>query len=254
MITTKKAFIISLVLTLLLFLFDVSKKSGYFFVSKENFLVSRVIDGDTVELSNGEKVRLIGINAPEIEEFFGEDAKNFLARLVEGKMVYLETDYIERDEYGRKLAFLFLDGRNINVEIVRNGLAHTFDLGKISKYINDLKEAESYAKTNQIGIWKKSNISCIKLLDLKIVGEEKVVLKNDCNFSIQLKNWILEDESHNLFKFPSYIFKPNEVIEIYSTNKTAKFSFKKNFQIWNKEGDSLFLRDSQGLLVLFYRY
>jgi endonuclease YncB( thermonuclease family) len=254
MITTKKAFIISLVLTLLLFLFDVSKKSGYFLASKETFLVSRVIDGDTVELSNGEKVRLIGINAPEIGDFLGEEAKNFLARLVEGKVVHLETDYIERDIYGRKLAFLFLDGVNINVEILKNGLAHTFDLGKVSKYVNDLKEAESYARTNQIGIWKKSNITCIKLIDLKIVGKEKVVIKNGCNFSIQLKNWILEDESHNKFKFPSYIFKPNEIIEIYSTNKTAKFSFKKEFPIWNKEGDSLFLRDSQGLLVLFYRY
>jgi micrococcal nuclease len=254
MLTIKKAFIISFVLTLLLFLFNISKRSGYFFVSKEAFSVSRVIDGDTLELSNGEKVRLLGVNAPEIEDYFGEDAKNFLARLVEGKAVSLETDYIERDEYGRKLAFLFLDGRNVNVEIVRNGLAHTFDLGKVSKYVNDLKEAESYARANQIGIWKRSNISCIKLLDLKTVGEEKVVLKNDCNFSIQLKNWSLEDESHNLFKFPSYTFKPNEIIEIYSTNKTAKFSFKKNFQIWNKEGDSLFLRDSQGLLVLFYRY
>ncbi|MDT7858456.1 MAG: thermonuclease family protein [Candidatus Aenigmarchaeota archaeon] len=254
MITTKKAFIISLVLTLLLFLFDVSKKSSYFFASKENFLVSRVIDGDTLELSNGEKVRLIGINAPEIGDFLGEEAKNFLASLVEGKMVDLEADYIERDEYGRRLVFLFLDGRNINVEMVRNGLAHTFGLGKVSKYVNELKEAESYAIKEQIGIWKKSNITCIKLIDLKIVGNEKVVLKNGCNFSIQLKNWSLKDESNNLFKFPSYTFKPNEVIEIYSTNKTAKFSFKKEFQIWNKEGDSLFLRDSQGLLVLFYRY
>jgi hypothetical protein len=213
-----------------------------------------VIDGDTLELSNGEKVRLIGINAPEIGDFLGEEAKNFLASLVEGKMVDLEADYIERDEYGRRLVFLFLDGRNINVEMVRNGLAHTFVLGKVSKYVNELKEAESYARTNQIGIWKKSNITCIKLIDLKIVGNEKVVLKNGCNFSIQLKNWSLKDESNNLFKFPSYTFKPNEVIEIYSTNKTAKFSFKKEFQIWNKEGDSLFLRDSQGLLVLFYRY
>jgi hypothetical protein len=236
----------------MLFLFDFSKKSGYF-VSKEALFVSKVIDGDTLELSNGEKVRLLGLNAPEIDEPFGEDAKNFLASLIEGKVVLLETDLIEKDEYGRKLAFLFLNERNINVEMVRNGMAHTFDLSKISKYVNDLKEAENYARHNQIGIWKRSNVTCIRLVDLKTSEEEKVVLKNGCNFSIQLKDWSIEDESHNRFIFPSYVFKPSEIIEVYSTKKT-RFSFKKKFSIWNKEGDSLFLRDSQGLLVLFYRY
>jgi micrococcal nuclease len=254
MLTIKMAFLISLTLTLTLFLLDILKESGHFFVSREVFSVSRVIDGDTVELSNGERVRLLGINAPELEEPFGEDAKNFLATLVEGKAVSLETDLREKDEYGRKLAFLFIEGRNVNVEVVRNGMAHTFELNKIYKHVNDLKEAETYARNNQLGIWKKSNITCVKLVDLKIVGEEKVILKNECSFSIQLKGWSVEDESHNRFLFPSYVFKPNEVIEIYSTNKVARFSFKKKFPIWNKEGDSLFLRDSQGLLVLFYRY
>jgi len=254
MITAKKAFFISLVLSLLFFLFDFAYKSGFFVFNGEYYFVSKVIDGDTVELSNGEKVRLLGINAPEINEPFGEEAKEFLSKMLEGKKVYLEEDFKVRDGYGRLLAFVFIDDKNINLELVRNGLAHTFELNKISKYVKELREAEYLAMKNQLGIWKKSNISCIKLVDLKISGAEKVVLRNDCNFSIQLKNWILEDESHNRFIFPSYFFKPKEVIEIYSTNKTAKFSFNKKFSIWNREGNTLFLRDSQGLLVLFYRY
>jgi len=252
--TIKKAFIISFVLSLALFLFDFTYKSGFFVFNREYYFVSKVIDGDTIELSNREKVRLLGINAPEINEPFGEEAKGFLSKMVEGKRVYVERDLRPRDEFGRLLAFLFIDDKNINLELVRSGSAHTFQLNKVSKYIKELREVENFAMKNQLGIWKKSNITCIKLVDLKISGEEKVVLRNDCNFSIQLKNWILEDESHNRFIFPSYLFKPKEVIEIYSTNKTAKFSFNKNFPIWDREGDSLFLRDSQGLLVLFYRY
>lgn len=254
MLSTKKALFISILLALIIYFFDFSSKSGYFALRKEYYLVSRVIDGDTIELSNGERVRLLGINSPEINEPFGFDAKDYLSKVIEGKNVYLENDLNLRDDYGRLLAFVFIDGKNINVDLVRMGLAHTFELNKLSKYVKDLRDAEYDAMVNQFGIWKESNITCLKLVDLKISGAEKVVLKNECNFSIQLKNWILEDESHNRFKFPSYLFKPNEIIEIYSNNKTAKFSFNKSFQIWNKEGDSLFLRDSEGLLVLFYRY
>jgi len=254
MITIKKAFFISFVFSLILFLLDSAYKSGFFVLNREYYFVSKVIDGDTIELSNGEKIRLLGINAPEINEPLGEEAKEFLSEMVEGKKVYLEKDLRLRDEFGRLLAFIFVGDKNINLELVRSGLAHTFEINKISKYIKELREAEYLAMKNQLGIWKKSNITCIKLVDLKISGEEKVVLRNNCNFSIQLKNWILEDESHNRFIFPSYFFKPQEVIEIYSTSKTAKFSFNKNFPIWDREGDSLFLRDSQGLLVLFYRY
>jgi len=254
MVSIKKAFLISLLLTLLIFTLDFASKSGFFVPKTKPFFISKVIDGDTIELSNGEVVRLLGINAPEINELFGKDAKEFLSQLVEGKDAYLETDLRRRDSYGRILAFVFIEGKNINVEMVRKGFAHTFELEKISKYVKELKEAEFYAREKQIGIWKRSNITCIKLLDLKVSGDEKVVLKNNCNLSVQIKDWILEDASHNRFIFPSYSFRPNEIIEVYSTNKTAKFSFKKNFPIWNKEGDTLFLRDSQGFLVLFYRY
>ncbi len=254
MLSLKKAFLISLSLTILFFLIDLSKISGYFLRNYEIYLVYKVIDGDTIELSNGEKVRLLGINAPEVGEKYYEEARDFLSNLIEGKEVILETDLEKKDNYGRKLAFVFLGDLNINVEMVKSGLAHTYKLNKISKYKNELEKAEALAMSSEVGIWKKSNISCIKLIDLKIYGEEKVVIKNDCNFTIQLNNWTLEDESHNRFTFPPYLFKEGETIEIYTMNKTARFTFRKNFPIWNRDGDSLFLRDSQGLLVLFYRY
>ncbi len=254
MVSAKEAFIISLLLTLAIFIFDFVSKSGFLVLERKSYSVLRVIDGDTVELSNGERIRLIGINAPELDDYFGKDAKEFLSKMVEGKNVYLEHDLRLKDDFERTLAFVFVDGRNVNVEMVRNGFAHTFEVNKISKYVKELKEAEAMAMERQVGIWKRSNISCIKLLDLKVYGEEKVVLKNNCNFSIQLENWSLKDESNNRFVFPNYLFKEGEIIEIYSTNMSSKFSFRKKFPIWNREGDTLFLRDSFGYLVLFYRY
>ncbi len=252
MITIKKAFLISLVLSLLLFISDFLRTS--FQLVKTKVFVAEVIDGDTFKLSNGIKVRLLGINAPEEGEAFFEEAKNYLSELIEGKEVYLEEDIIKKDIHGRKLAFVFVDDKNVNVEILKKGLAHTFELNKVTKHLEELKNAEKYAIQNEIGIWKKSNITCIKLDNLIFIGKEKVVLKNNCNFSIQLKNWVLEDESHNKFVFPFYVLKPGEKIEVFSTDPNQKFSFKKKYPIWNKEGDSLFLRDSNGLLVLFYRY
>jgi endonuclease YncB( thermonuclease family) len=250
--STKKTFLISLFLTLLFFFIDVSRKTGYFLGLEKRCLVARVIDGDTVEVSNKEKIRLIGINAPEIGDKFGKEAKEFLSSLIEGRVVKIEE--YGKDEYGRKLAFLFLEDRNINVEIVKSGFAHIFKINKVPKHVEELRKAEEEAMDKQLGIWKKSNITCIKLLELKVVGEEKVILKNECKFPIQIENWSLEDESHNRFKFPKYLFRPNETIEIYTRNKTTRFSFKKKFPIWDREGDTLFLRDSQGFLVLFYRY
>ena len=55
-------------------------------------LVTRVIDGDTVELSNGERVRLIGIDTPEIDEYYYEEATEELRSLIEGKTVRMESD------------------------------------------------------------------------------------------------------------------------------------------------------------------
>src|SRR3990172_5325406 len=92
-------------------------------------LVVQVGDGDTVTIAGGQKVRLLGIDAPELEregrpaDFLAHKAKAELARLVQGRQVRLEYDQLRYDQYGRLLAYLFLpDGLNVNAELVRQGL------------------------------------------------------------------------------------------------------------------------------------
>lgn len=110
-------------------------------VSAQTFKVSLVIDGDTVVLSNGEHVRYIGINAPEIAhkdkpaEYYGEEAYRFNKELAENKWVRLEYDIEKRDQYGRLLAYVFtLDGTFLNGELVKYGYAYVLSKPPNLKY------------------------------------------------------------------------------------------------------------------------
>jgi len=87
--------------------------------------VTRIIDGDTFETETGEKVRLIGINAPEISDIFGQEAKQYLSDLIENKIVELQSDNIsnDRDRYQRLLRYVILDGVDINKKMVSDGFA-----------------------------------------------------------------------------------------------------------------------------------
>ncbi len=89
--------------------------------------VARVIDGDTIVLSNRERVRYIGINAPELhhprrgKEPYGEAAKEANRCLVEGKTVRLEFDVRKRDRYRRLLAYVYVGEQMVNRALVRDG-------------------------------------------------------------------------------------------------------------------------------------
>jgi micrococcal nuclease len=89
--------------------------------------VTRVVDGDTIELSGGEKVRYILVNANEItnghNECYGAEASAFNASLVEGKDVTLAYDTECRDRFGRLLAYVSVDGREVNRLLVERGYA-----------------------------------------------------------------------------------------------------------------------------------
>jgi micrococcal nuclease len=105
--------------------------------SSQRAYVSRVIDGDTVEVridGASEDVRYIGIDTPETVkpgtpvQCFGPQAHEFNQRLVENRTVRLAFDRERRDVYGRLLAYVWLGGRMINAELVRRGYARTLTI------------------------------------------------------------------------------------------------------------------------------
>ena len=125
----------------------------------QTFLVKRVIDGDTIQLSNGERVRLIGVDTPETKhpkkpvEYFGKKASAFTKRMVEGKVVTLKYDWQSKDKYGRTLAYVYLkDGTLLNAEIIKQGYGHAYTRFPF-KYLEQFKQYEKEARENKRGLW-----------------------------------------------------------------------------------------------------
>ena len=142
--------------------------------TKEYVIVKRVVDGDTFLLSNGERVRLLGIDTPEKYESkkldrdveathqdkktikkLGQLASEYVKNFVEGKKVYLEKEpnYEDKDRYGRLLRWIYLeDGTFVNGKIVKDGYAQVYDKFPVSK-LDELRKYQREARENKRGLW-----------------------------------------------------------------------------------------------------
>ena len=124
--------------------------------SSRGTLVQRVIDGDTVVLANGERVRYIGMDTPERGERLFDEATAYNRRLVEGQRVGLLKDQSEADRFGRLLRYVFAGDILVNAELVREGLAEA------KRYDPDVKFADCFdtlmqeARENRRGLWARS--------------------------------------------------------------------------------------------------
>ncbi len=133
--------------------------------SLKYYSVSRVVDGDTIDVSIDGKVkrlRLIGINTPEtvdprkLVECFGVEASNKAKTLLTGKKVSLEGDGSqgELDKYNRLLRYVFLeDGTNINLLMIKEGYAYEYTYNLPYKYQTEFKNAQKQAEANKAGLW-----------------------------------------------------------------------------------------------------
>jgi len=119
-------------------------------------LVTRVIDGDTIVIEGGYRVRYIGIDTPETypeAKAFGAEAWQANRELVEGKRVRLEKDVSETDKYGRLLRYVYAGDIMVNAELVRNGLAEARAYPPDIKYQDYLAGLQEGAKDEGRGMW-----------------------------------------------------------------------------------------------------
>ena len=121
-------------------------------------VVKRVIDGDTVELESGLRVRYIGMDSPEmaergVEGCLAEAAQEANNNLVQGKTVRMERDTSDKDRYGRLLRYVWLDTMQINATLVEQGLARAIAYPPDVKYQQELAIAETRAKEGRRGMW-----------------------------------------------------------------------------------------------------
>ncbi len=131
------------------------------------YRVLYVIDGDTIKIDyNGGRisVRMIGINTPETkdprkpQECFGVESSNYAKSKLEGKTIYLEFDPTQgtTDKYNRLLAFVYVDGYSYNYDAIRDGYAYEYTYNVPYKYQSEFKSAQSYASSNNVGLWAPS--------------------------------------------------------------------------------------------------
>jgi len=123
--------------------------------------VIRVIDGDTIEIEGGQRVRYIGIDTPETVhpskavECFGKEATKTNSELVEGKKVRLESDVADRDKYGRLLRYVYVDDLMVNAELVRLGYAYSSSYPPNVKYQQLFLQLEREAREQEKGLWEE---------------------------------------------------------------------------------------------------
>jgi micrococcal nuclease len=139
----------------------------------DNYYVERVVDGDTLKLSNGQKIRLIGIDTPELHyseklmrdakrshrdietiQALGKKAYDFTKALCAHKKVRLEYDATKKDRYGRILAYVYLeDGTFVNAKIVGDGYAQVMTIPPNVKYADYFLKLQQEARNARRGLW-----------------------------------------------------------------------------------------------------
>jgi micrococcal nuclease len=121
--------------------------------------VVAVLDGDTILIDGGEKVRYVGVNAPEsrhpekLPEYCGREAFEMNRRLVAGKTVRLEFDRRRRDRYGRLLAYVYVNHLFVNGELVRLGYAQVSTYRENQRYYRELLRLQQEAIAARRGLW-----------------------------------------------------------------------------------------------------
>ncbi len=118
--------------------------------------VVRVIDGDTIEISGGRRVRYIGVDTPEVSgnlQYYGPEATSFNKKLVEGRKVALVPDFSEEDAFGRLLRYVYVDGILVNAELVREGYAWAKAHQPDTRYAQCFAALEREALEAKRGIW-----------------------------------------------------------------------------------------------------
>ncbi|MEW6295859.1 MAG: lamin tail domain-containing protein [Candidatus Diapherotrites archaeon] len=239
---------------------------------QSEFKVSEVLDGDSIVLENGSEVRLIGINASEAGQQCYSEAKSKLEELVKGKTVRLEKDISNKDQYERQLRYVYVGNVFVNKEMVRLGYATAYEYPPDTKYSPQIAQAEKEAKQNKGCLWQTSEANyikdkCIQIMNFHFnasgndnynLNDEYVSFKNACAYPIEMSGWSIKDEATNTYTFPSFILKPNSIFTLYTgsgTNtETQLFWRRSGYAVWNNTGDTMYVRNSSGGLVLNYSY
>lgn len=231
--------------------------------------VAFVLDGDTFELENGERVRLVGIDAPEAGEPHFSSSRNALIALIDKKEVHLQQDVTNRDKYDRLLRLVWVEDTFVNLEMVRQGWASAHTFPPDVTHQEAFGAAEQTAVRARRGIWSPRPQPDGPIIvadfhpnaqgnDNHNLNDEYVVLKNNSRRSVTLTGWRLQDEQGAVFTFPTLSVASGATLTLYTgtgeANPNEHYWGQRDTAIWNNTGDTLYLYSAEGELILEYAY
>lgn len=233
-----------------------------------------VLDGDTIDvrLPGGEvdRVRIIGINAPETGECVADDATDAVRNRLQGEAVTLTADRSDRDQFGRLLRYVEVEGADVGADLVAEGFAiarrYPPDTGRAGRY----ERLQDEAERTGAGLWASdacgpgSTISArlrFSLLrfdadgpDVDNLNDEWVRLENT-GASIDLSGWVIRDESSsNRYRFPpSFVLDRDARVTLRTgcgaDTRVDLYWCRSGSAVWNNDGDTAFLLDPDGNVV-----
>lgn len=236
--------------------------------------IDRVSDGDSVRASSDQgdlEIRLIGINAPEADECFGEDAAQILEGLLDGETVTLHPWPAELDDFGRELGFLVADGRFVNLSLVEQG-AVVARAQSDHDFVTEFEDAEETASSAEVGLWApdacgEPSTSEVAIVDANADAPgndqenpngEWIEIENLGDAPASLADWSLRDEStRHRYDFPTTTLQPGQRVRIFTGCGTDTptqdpgelFWCSPEPPVWNNGGDTAFLLDANGSIV-----
>jgi micrococcal nuclease len=250
-------------------------------VLSDPWLVTEVVDGDTIHVAQGPRsmaVRLIGINAPESDECWADEATAALAELVGRGPVWLTADRSDLDQYGRALRYVVnADGDDVGARLVEQGAAiatsYPPDTANDARYTL-LQEA---ARRDGRGLWAAAAcgpaLSVVRepiAVDIDIhpdaAGDDNVNLNDEWvrfinagEADLDLDHWTVADESaSHRYTFGELVLAPGAEVTLFTgcgtDTASARYWCNTGSAVWNNGGDTVFLRDPAGNIVASRSY
>ena len=244
----------------------------------DNWTSTEIVDGDTLYVSGplGElEVRIIGVNTPESGECFSEDATDALAELVTGNDLVLVVDRSDVDQFGRALRYVeTADGVDVGAELVADGFAIA------RRYPPDDARADTYAELQRTaqregrGLWApdacgasdRGGVDIVIDVNADAPGDDGVNLNGEwVRFTnagadtVDLDGWEVADESaSHRYTFNDLRLEPGAEVTLFSgcgrDGETARHWCMSGSAVWNNSGDTVFLRDGNGNIVVSLSY
>ena len=249
----------------------------------ESWAVARIIDGDTIDIEHGGvvlTVRLIGINAPEADECWGTEATEAITALLDGGPVWLDADVSEHDEFGRLLRYVTNPaGDDVGAVMIASGdaIARSYppDVSRDGQYAALQADAESAG----LGLWASDACSAAGVLPLASssssiaievhpnargddtinLNDEWVRFTNTGPDAVDITGWMVKDtSSSHRYTFGPLVLASQAAVTLHTgcgtDTATDRYWCNSNGPVWNNGGDTAFLTDPAGDIVVSYTY